>query len=50
MRLDLDRSPLIKLGVQRFLTQKELADALGVTEITVRIGNRGDQRLGVNIW
>lgn len=26
----------MKLRVQRFLTQKELADALGVTETTVR--------------
>lgn len=31
-----DRSPLMRLRVQRFLTQKQLADALGVTETTVR--------------
>lgn len=36
MRRNPDRSPLMKLRVQRFLTQKELADALGVTETTVR--------------
>ncbi len=31
-----DRSPLMRLRVQQFLTQKELAEALGVTETTVR--------------
>lgn len=31
-----ERSPLMKLRVQRFLTQQQLADALGVTETTVR--------------
>jgi DNA-binding transcriptional regulator YiaG len=36
MRRDPERSPLMKLRVQRFLTQKQLADALGVTETTVR--------------
>ena len=30
-----DRSPLMRLRVQRFLTQKQLAEALGVTEATV---------------
>ncbi|MBF2085796.1 helix-turn-helix transcriptional regulator [Thermoleptolyngbya sp. C42_A2020_037] len=30
------RSPLMRLRVQRFLTQKQLAEALGVTETTVR--------------
>lgn len=36
MRRDPERSSLMKLRVQRFLTQKQLADALGVTETTVR--------------
>jgi len=31
-----ERSPLMRLRVQRFLTQQQLADALGVTETTVR--------------
>lgn len=31
-----ERSPLMKLRVQQFLTQQQLADALGVTETTVR--------------
>jgi DNA-binding transcriptional regulator YiaG len=31
-----DRSPLMRLRVQRFLTQKQLADALSVTETTIR--------------
>lgn len=31
-----ERSPLMRLRVQRFLTQKELADELGVTETTIR--------------
>ena len=31
-----DRSPLMRLRVQRFMTQKQLAEALGVTEATVR--------------
>ncbi|HEY9627655.1 MAG TPA: helix-turn-helix transcriptional regulator [Coleofasciculaceae cyanobacterium] len=31
-----DRSPLMRLRVQRFLTQQQLADELGVTETTVR--------------
>jgi DNA-binding transcriptional regulator YiaG len=31
-----ERSPLMRLRVQQFLTQKELAEALGVTETTVR--------------
>jgi DNA-binding transcriptional regulator YiaG len=31
-----ERSPLMRLRVQRFLTQKQLADALNVTETTVR--------------
>lgn len=31
-----ERSPLMRLRVQRFLTQKQLAEALGVTEATVR--------------
>jgi len=31
-----ERSPLMRLRVQQFLTQKQLADALGVTETTVR--------------
>ena len=30
-----DRSPLMRLRVQRFMTQKQLAEALGVTEATV---------------
>ncbi len=36
MKRDPEKSPLMRLRVQRFLTQKELADALGVTETTVR--------------
>ncbi|WP_413164896.1 helix-turn-helix transcriptional regulator [Capilliphycus salinus ALCB114379] len=36
MREKAERSPLMRLRVQRFLTQKELAEALGVTETTVR--------------
>lgn len=32
----LERSPLMRLRVQRWLTQKQLADALGVTATTVR--------------
>ena len=31
-----ERSPLMRLRVQRYLTQKHLAEALGVTEATVR--------------
>ena len=31
-----ERSPLMRLRVQRFLTQKQLAEALDVTETTVR--------------
>ncbi|MDY6783912.1 MAG: helix-turn-helix transcriptional regulator [Cyanobacteriota bacterium] len=31
-----ERSPLMRLRVQQFLTQKQLAEALGVTETTVR--------------
>lgn len=31
-----ERSPLMRLRVQRFLTQKQLAEALGVTETTIR--------------
>lgn len=31
-----ERSPLMRLRVQRFLTQQQLADALGVTETTIR--------------
>lgn len=31
-----ERSPLMRLRVQRLMTQKQLADALGVTETTVR--------------
>ncbi|WP_068819547.1 helix-turn-helix transcriptional regulator [Phormidesmis priestleyi] len=31
-----ERSPLMRLRVQRFLTQQQLANALGVTETTVR--------------
>ena len=31
-----DRSPLMRLRTQRFLTQKQLAEALGVTDATVR--------------
>jgi DNA-binding transcriptional regulator YiaG len=31
-----DRSPLMRLRVQQFLTQKQLAEALGVTETTIR--------------
>jgi DNA-binding transcriptional regulator YiaG len=31
-----ERSPLMRLRVQRFLTQKQLAEALEVTETTVR--------------
>ena len=31
-----ERSPFMRLRVQRFLTQQQLADALGVTETTVR--------------
>lgn len=31
-----DRSPLMRLRVQQFMTQQQLADALGVTESTVR--------------
>lgn len=31
-----ERSPLMRLRVQRFMTQKQLAEALGVTETTVR--------------
>ncbi len=31
-----ERSPLMRLRVRQFLTQKQLADALGVTETTVR--------------
>ncbi|MEG3974378.1 helix-turn-helix transcriptional regulator [Microcoleus sp. herbarium8] len=30
-----DRSPLMRLRTQRFMTQKQLAEALGVTEATV---------------
>ena len=30
-----ERSPLMRLRVQRFMTQKQLAEALGVTEATV---------------
>ncbi|WP_445250582.1 helix-turn-helix domain-containing protein [Microcoleus sp. OTE_8_concoct_300] len=30
-----DRSPLMRLRVQRFMTQKQLGEALGVTEATV---------------
>ncbi len=36
MKRDPEKSPLMKLRVQQFLTQKELADALEVTETTVR--------------
>lgn len=36
MKRDPEKSPLMKLRVQQFLTQKELADALAVTETTVR--------------
>jgi transcriptional regulator with XRE-family HTH domain len=31
----LDRSPLQRLRVERFLTQKQLGEKLGVTEMTV---------------
>ncbi|HEY9831981.1 MAG TPA: helix-turn-helix transcriptional regulator [Stenomitos sp.] len=31
-----ERSPLMRLRVQQFLTQKQLAEVLGVTETTVR--------------
>ncbi|MEG3933713.1 helix-turn-helix transcriptional regulator [Microcoleus sp. T3_B1] len=31
-----ERSPLMRLRLKRSLTQKQLADALGVTETTVR--------------
>jgi DNA-binding transcriptional regulator YiaG len=31
-----ERSPLMRLRVQRFLTQQQLADTLGVTETTIR--------------
>ncbi|MEG4332036.1 helix-turn-helix transcriptional regulator [Microcoleus sp. AT9_A2] len=30
-----ERSPLMRLRVQRFMTQKQLGKALGVTEMTV---------------
>ncbi len=30
------RTPLMRLRVQRFMTQKQLAEALGVTETTIR--------------
>ncbi len=30
-----ERSPLMRLRVQQFMTQKQLAEALGVTEATV---------------
>lgn len=30
-----ERSPLMRLRVQRFITQKQLAEGLGVTEATV---------------
>ncbi|MGL5064969.1 MAG: helix-turn-helix transcriptional regulator [Microcoleus sp.] len=31
-----ERSPLMRLRLKRSLTQKQLADALGVTETTIR--------------
>ncbi|MEG3878095.1 helix-turn-helix transcriptional regulator [Microcoleus sp. herbarium7] len=36
MLKNFERSPLMRLRVQRFLTQKQLAEELGVTEATVR--------------
>jgi len=36
MREKSERSPLMRLRVRQFLTQKQLAEALGVTETTVR--------------
>ena len=36
MREKSERSPLMRLRLGQFLTQKQLAEALGVTETTVR--------------
>ncbi len=37
-------SPLMRLRTQRHLTQKELADALGVTENTIANWERGSDK------